>query len=56
VKIGESRACTQELISGGEVWVLLIMLGPLICLMSIGMEHGGEYNHKRSNEAVEDMI
>jgi hypothetical protein len=44
------------MIGGGEVWILLIKLGPLRCLMSIGMEHGGECSHGRSTEAVNDMI
>jgi hypothetical protein len=56
VKIGDIHACTQELIGGGEVWILLIKLGPLRCLMSTGMEHGGECSHGRSTEAVSDTI
>jgi hypothetical protein len=34
----------------------LIKLGSFICLMSIGMDHGGEGIHRRSTEAVSDMI
>ena len=56
MKIGDSRACTQEMIGGGKVWILLIKLGPLRCLMFTKMENGGECSHKRSNEAVSDMI
>jgi hypothetical protein len=56
VKIDDIRACTQELIGGGEVRILPIKLGPLRCLMPIGMEHGGECIHGRSNEAVNDTI
>ena len=56
MKIGDSHACTQELIGGGEVWILLITFGPLKCPMSIGMEHSGECNHRRSTEAVTDTI
>jgi hypothetical protein len=56
VKINEIHACTQELIGGGEVWILLIKLGPLRCLILIGMEHGGECTHGRSNVVVNDMI
>jgi hypothetical protein len=56
VKIGESHAYTQELIGGGEVWIFLIKLGPLIFLMSTRMEHSGECNHGSSIEAVNDMI
>jgi hypothetical protein len=56
VKIDDIRACTQELIGGGEVRISLINLGPLRCLMPIGMEHGGECNHGRSTEAINDMI
>ena len=56
MKIGDSHACTQELIGGGDVWILLIKLGPLICLMSTGMEHGGECNHGRSTEAINESI
>jgi hypothetical protein len=54
VKIGDIRACTQELIGGGEVRILLIKLGPPRCLMPTGMEHGGGCSHKRSTEAVND--
>ena len=56
MKISDICACTQELIGGGEVKILLIKLGPLRCLMPIGMEHGGECNHGRSAKAVSDMI
>jgi hypothetical protein len=41
---------------GGEVCILFINLGPLRCLVSIGMEHCGEYSHERSTEAVSNMI
>jgi hypothetical protein len=56
VKIGDIHACTQELIGGGEVRISMIKLGPLRCLMPIGMEHGGECIHKRSTESVNDTI
>jgi hypothetical protein len=56
VKIDDSRTCTKELIGGGEVWILLIKLGPLRCLMSIGMKHSGEGIHRTSTEVVNDMI
>jgi hypothetical protein len=56
VKIGDIRSCTQELIGGGEVRILLIKLGPLKCLMPIGMEHGGECIHGRMTEVVKDTI
>jgi hypothetical protein len=56
VKIGDSRADTQEVIVGGEVQILLINLGPLRCLMSTGMEHSGECSHERPTEALNDMI
>jgi hypothetical protein len=56
VKIGDIRACTQETIGGGKVQILLINLGPLRCLMPIGMEHSGECNHGRLTEVVSDMI
>jgi hypothetical protein len=56
MKIGDIHACTQELIGGGEVRILLIKLGPLRCLMPIGMEHNDECIHTRSIEAVNDMI
>jgi hypothetical protein len=44
------------MIGGGEVRISLINLGSFICLMSIGMDHGGEGSHSRSTEAVSDMI
>jgi hypothetical protein len=56
VKIGDILICTQELIGDGEVWILLIKLGPLRCLIPTGMEHNGESSHRRSIEAVNDMI
>jgi hypothetical protein len=56
VKIDDIFAYTQELISGGEVWILLIKLGPLRYLMSTGMEHSGEYHHGRLTEAFINMI
>jgi hypothetical protein len=56
VKISDIHACTQELIGGGKVRILLINLGPLKCLMPTGMEHGGECNHGRLTEVVSDMI
>jgi hypothetical protein len=55
VKIGDSRSYTQELIGGSEVPILLIKLGPLRCLMLIGMEQSGECSHKRSTEVINDM-
>jgi hypothetical protein len=56
VKICDIHACTQELISGGNVRILLKKLGSLRCLMSTRMENSGECNHGRSNEAVNDTI
>jgi hypothetical protein len=56
VKIGDVRACTQELISGGEVRISLIKLGSLRRIMPMGIEHSGECSHGRSIEAVNDMI
>jgi hypothetical protein len=56
VKIGDIRACTQELIGGGEFRISLIKLGPLRCLMPTGMEHDDECRHERSIEVVSDMI
>ena len=56
MKIDDICACTQELIGGGKVWILLIKLGPLRCLMPTGMEHGGECSHGRSTEVVINTI
>jgi hypothetical protein len=56
VKISDIHACTQELIGGGEVSISLIKLESSICLMSIGMDHGGEGSHRRSTEAISDII
>jgi hypothetical protein len=56
MKISDIHACTQEVIGGGEVRISLIKLGSSICLMSIGMDHGGEVSHRRSTEAVSDTI
>jgi hypothetical protein len=56
VKTSDIRACIQELIGGGKVRISLIKLGPLRCLMPIGMEHSGECSHGRSTEAVIDTI
>jgi hypothetical protein len=56
MKISGIHACTQELIGGGEVRISLIKLGSSICLMPIGMDHGGEGSHRRSTEAVNDTI
>jgi hypothetical protein len=56
VKIGGSRTCTQEMIGGVEVCILLINLGPLRCLMSIGMEYSAECSYERSTEVLSDMI
>jgi len=56
VKIGDICACTQEMISGGEVMILLIKLGTLRCIIPIGMEHDGEYIHGRSTKEINDMI
>ena len=44
------------MIGGGEVRISLIKLGSLRCLMPRGMEHGGECNHERSTEAINDTI
>ena len=56
MKISDNGACTQELICGGEVWILLVKLGPLKCLIPTRMEHGGECSHERSIEVVNDTI
>jgi hypothetical protein len=56
VKMNDICAYTQEMIGGGGVWILLIKLGILKCLMSIGMEHGGECSHGRSTEVIIDTI
>jgi hypothetical protein len=56
VKISDIPACTQEFIGGGEIKISLIKLGPLRCLISTGMEYGGDCNNGRSTEAVNDMI
>jgi hypothetical protein len=56
VKIGDIFSCIQELIGGGEVRVMLIKLGPRICLMPIEMEHCGECINGRTTEAVSDTI
>jgi hypothetical protein len=56
VKISDIHACTQDLIGGGKVRISLIMLGPLICLIPIGMEHGGECNNGRSTKIVNEII
>jgi hypothetical protein len=44
------------MICGHEVWILLIKLGQLKCFMSTGMEHNGEYSHRRLTEAVSNTI
>jgi hypothetical protein len=54
VKISDIILCTQELIGGGEV--TLIMLGPLKCFMPIRMEYCGEWSNGRDIEAVNGMI
>jgi hypothetical protein len=56
VKIGYICSCTQKLISGGEVRVTLINLGPLRCLVPTGIEHYGECSNGRATEAVSDTI
>jgi hypothetical protein len=56
MKINDSGACTQELICGGEVWILLIKLGPLRCFMSRGLEHSCECSHRRPTEVANDTI
>jgi hypothetical protein len=56
VKIGDIRACIQELIGGGEVRISLIKLGPLRFLMPTTMENDGECSHERSTEAFKDTI
>jgi hypothetical protein len=56
VKIGDIYTYTQEMIGGGKVHILLIKLGPLKCLMSTGIEHGGECSHGRSTKPFSDMI
>jgi hypothetical protein len=56
VEIDEIRACTQEVVGGGEVRISLIKLGPLRCLIPTEMEHGGECSNGRSTKAVNDMI
>jgi hypothetical protein len=56
VKIGDIRACTQELIGGDEVRISLIKLGPFKCIMPTRMEHGGECSYERLIEAFSDTI
>jgi hypothetical protein len=56
VKTSDNGACTQEMICGGEVRILLVKLGPLRCFMSTRMEHNGECSHRRSTEAVKNTI
>jgi hypothetical protein len=56
VKIGYIRTCTQELIGGDEVQILMIKLGPLRCIMSTRMEHDGECSHGWSTEEFKDTI
>jgi hypothetical protein len=56
VKISDICSCIQELIGGGEVHILLIKVGPLRCLIPIGLEHDGECSHGRSTEVVSDTI
>jgi hypothetical protein len=56
VKIGDIHTCTQEVIGGGEVRILLIKLGPLRYPMPKIMEHGGECSHGSSTEAINDTI
>jgi hypothetical protein len=56
VKISDSGACTQELICGGEVRILLVKLGPLRCFLSTGMEHSGKCNHRRLTREINDTI
>jgi hypothetical protein len=56
VKISDNCACTQELISGDEVRILLLKLGQIRCFMSTGMEHSGECSHKRVIEEFNEMI
>ena len=41
---------------GEKFQILLIKLGPLRCLMPIGIEHDGECIHVRLTEAVNYMI
>jgi hypothetical protein len=56
VKNGGIRSCTQYLIGGGEVRVMLINLGQRRCLMPIGMEHCGQCNNGRTTKAVNNKI
>jgi hypothetical protein len=56
VKIGGIHSCTQDLISGNEVRVTLIKLGPLRCLMPTRMEHCGEHSNRRATKEVSDTI
>ena len=56
MKINDSHTCTQDLIGGGQVQILIIKLGPLRCLMSIGMEHSGKCSHRRSAKSFNDNI
>jgi hypothetical protein len=44
------------MIGGGKFHILLIKLGPLICLMVTRMEHNGEGIHKRLTEEFSDKI
>jgi hypothetical protein len=56
LKMSDSGTCTQEIMCGGVVWILMVNLGPLRCFMSTGMEHSGECIHRRSTEVVNDTI
>ena len=56
MKIGGIHSCIQELIGGGEFRATLINLGPLRCLMPIGVEHGGECNNERLTMEVNDTV
>ena len=56
MKIGDISACTQDLIGGGEVKISMIKLGPLKCLMPIGLEHNGECSYGKLIEVVIDTI
>ena len=44
------------MIGGGKVRVMMIKFGPLRCLMPTGMEHYGECNNGREDDAVNNTI
>jgi hypothetical protein len=42
MKFSDSHAFSQHLVSGGEVRITLVELGPLECLMDIAVKHHGK--------------